>query len=145
MKNIKILDYLGNKIEGNWNEKFYSSKIEGTKRIYVDNREILIKNEDVASIGTEEKASKQVVENYFTKLNTEEQEEILKYLSVNLQKEYKKEVNLYINTFKKDSKEYLLIEEFKKNNFENKVKIFTSIKNDYFNQKNLEDTGNWHN
>lgn len=145
MKNIKVIDYLGKEFEGNWNEKIYSSNIDGTKRIYIDNVEVLIKNEDIEQIGNTEKASKQVVENYFSKLNTEEREELLKYISVNLQKEYKKEDNLYVNTFNKDSKQYLLIEEFKKNDFENKVKIFTSMKNDYFNQKNLEATGNWHN
>lgn len=145
MKNIKVTDYLGKEFEGNWNEKFYSSKIEGTKRIYVDNVEVLIKNEDVEKIGNVEKANRQVADNYFSKLNTQEREEVLKYMSINLQKEYKKEDNLYVNTFNKDSKQYLLIEEFNKNNFENKVKIFTDLKSDYFNQKHLESTGNWHN
>lgn len=144
MKNIKIKDYLGNNIEGNWNEKFYGSKIEGTKRIYLDNKEVLIKNEDVEKIGNSEKASSQVVDNYFSKLNMQEKEEILRYLSTNLQKENKKENDLYVNTFNRDSFQYLLIEEFKKMDFENKIKCFVSIKNDYFHQKDLISTGKWH-
>ena len=144
MKNIKVKDYLGNEIEGIWNGKFYSSKIEGTKRIYVDNKEILIKNEDVSSIGTEEKASKQVMENYFTKLNMQEREELLTFLSSNLKKEHNKENNTYENIFKTGSIQYLIVEEFKKNDFDNKVRCFTSLKNDYLHQKHLEETGNWH-
>lgn len=144
MKNIKIKDYLGNEIEGNWNEKFYSSNVEGTKRIYVDNEEILIKNEDITSIGTEETASKQVIENYFAKLSMQEREELLTFLSINLKKEHNKEDNLYTNTFKSGSTQYLIVEEFKKNDFDNKVKCFTNMKNDYFQQKYLEETGKWH-
>lgn len=144
MKNIKIKDYLGNEIEGNWNEKFYSSNVEGTKRIYVDNEEILIKNEDITSIGTEETASKQVIENYFAKLSMQEREELLTFLSINLKKEHNKEDNLYTNAFKSGSTQYLIVEEFKKNDFDNKVKCFTNMKNDYFQQKYLEETGKWH-
>lgn len=145
MRNIKINDYLGNEIEGNWNEKFYSSKIENTKRIYVDNKEVIIKNEDIEKIGTTEKAGKNVINNYFSKLNMEERVEVLTYLSTNLQKEYKKETNLYINEFEKNSNKYLLVEEFKKLNFEAKVQSFTRMKNDYKHQKSLEESGNWHN
>lgn len=145
MKNIRIIDYLGNEFDGSWNEKFYSSKINGTKRIYIDNTEVIIKNEDVDKIGNADKANRQVIDNYFSKLNTLEREETLKFLSENLQKEYKKENDLYINIFIKNSNQYLLVEEFKKLDFENKVKSFTNMKNDYLNQKNLEATGNWHN
>ena len=145
MKNIKIKDYLGNELEGNWNEKFYSSKVEGTKRIYVDNKEVLINDEDVNKIGTTETASKQVIKNYFTKLDMQEREELLTFLSINLKKEHNKEDNLYLNTFDANSVQYLIVEEFKKNDFDNKVKCFTRMKNDYFNQKHLEETGKWHN
>lgn len=145
MKKIKIKDYLGDEIEGDWNEKFYNSKIDETKRIYINGEEVFIKNEDVTSISTEEKASKQVLENYFTKLNMQEKEEILAFLSANLKKEHNNEDDLYINTFKIKSIQFLIVEEFKKNDFDNKVKCFTRMKNDYFNQKNLAETNNWHN
>lgn len=145
MKNIKVVDYLGKEMEGNWNEKFYSSRIEGTKRIYIDNVEVLIKNEDVEKIGNVEKANKQVIENYFAKLTMEQREEILKYLSINLQKEYKKEENIYTNNFEANSLQFLLVENFKKLEFDTKVKTFTCMKNDYFHQKDLISTGNWHN
>lgn len=145
MRNIKINDYLGNEFEGNWNEKFYSSKIENTKRIYVDNKEVIIKNEDIEKISTTEKAGKNVINNYFSKLNMEEKAEVLTYLSTNLQKEYKKENNLYTNEFEKDSNKYLLVEEFKKLDFETKVQSFTRMKDDYKHQKSLEESGNWHN
>lgn len=145
MKNIKVIDYLGKEIEGSWNEKFYSSKIENTKRIYIDNVEVLIKDEDVEKIGDTKKANRQVIENYFSKLNMEQREKILKYLSINLQKEYKKEENLYINEFENNSLQYLLTENFKNLDFDTKVKTFTNMKNDYFHQKDLIASGKWHN
>lgn len=145
MKSIKIKDYLGNEIEGNWNEKFYSSKMENTKRIYVNNKEVIIKNEDIEKISTTETAGKNVINNYFSKLNMEERAEVLTYLSTNLQKEYKKETNLYVNEFEKNSNKYLLVEEFKKLDFETKVQSFTRMKDDYKHQKSLEESGNWHN
>ena len=145
MKSIKIKDYLGNEIEGNWNEKFYSSKMENTKRIYVNNKEVIIKNEDIEKISTTETAGKNVINNYFSKLNMEERAEVLTYLSTNLQKEYKKETNLYVNEFEKNSNKYLLVEEFKKLDLETKVQSFTRMKDDYKHQKSLEESGNWHN
>ena len=145
MKSIKIKDYLGNEIEGNWNEKFYSSKMENTKRICVNNKEVIIKNEDIEKISTTETAGKNVINNYFSKLNMEERAEVLTYLSTNLQKEYKKETNLYVNEFEKNSNKYLLVEEFKKLDFETKVQSFTRMKDDYKHQKSLEESGNWHN
>ena len=145
MKSIKIKDYLGNEIEGNWNEKFYSSKMENTKRIYVNNKEVIIKNEDIEKISTTETAGKNVINNYFSKLNIEERAEVLTYLSTNLQKEYKKETNLYVNEFEKNSNKYLLVEEFKKLDLETKVQSFTRMKDDYKHQKSLEESGNWHN
>lgn len=145
MKDIKIKDYLGTEVEGKWNGKIYNSKIEGTKRIYINNTEVLIKNEDVEKISNINESIKQVIDNYFTKLNTQEREELLTYLSSNLQKEYKKEYNLYVNNFKDNSITYLLVEEFKKLDFNDKVDCFKNLKADYFNQKNLEETGNWHN
>ena len=145
MKSIKIKDYLGNEIEGNWNEKFYSSKMENTKRIYVNNKEVIIKNEDIEKISTTETAGKNVINNYFSKLNMEERAEVLTYLSTNLQQEQKKETNLYVNEFEKNSNKYLLVEEFKKLDFETKVQSFTRMKDDYKHQKSLEESGNWHN
>lgn len=138
MENIKIKDYLGNKFEGNWNGKFYSSNISETKRIYINNKVVIIKNEDVDKIAPIDKANSQVIYNYFSKLNTAEREELLTYLSINLKKEHLKENNLYVNNFENTSITYLLVEDFKKMDFENKVKCFSSLKNDYYNQKSLE-------
>ena len=66
MKNISVRNYKGTEFEGAWNEKTYSSKIDGRPdlyRIYVDNESVHIEKEELAKIvddiKTEEKKRKE--------------------------------------------------------------------------------------
>ena len=145
MKNLKIVDYNGKEIEGNWNGKIYPSKIENTKRIYINNAEVIITNTEADKI-TNNTVEQQSTEYYFNKLDLEERAEILEYLSINALKESRKETtDLYINNFEKNSNKYLLVETFKVLSLEDKAKLFKNLKNDYLTAKSLENSGNWHN
>lgn len=145
MKNLKIVDYNGKEIEGNWNGKIYPSKIENTKRIYINNAEVIITNTEADKI-TNNTVEQQSTEYYFNKLDLEERAEILEYLSINALKESRKETtDLYINNFEKNSSKYLLVETFKVLSLEDKAKLFKNLKNDYLTAKSLENSGNWHN
>lgn len=145
MKSLKIVDYNGKEIEGSWNGKIYPSKIEDTKRIYINNAEVIITNIEANKI-TNNTVEQQSAEYYFNKLNLEERAEILEYLSINALKESRKETtDLYINNFEKNSNKYLLVETFKVLSLEDKAKLFKNLKNDYLTAKSLENSSNWHN
>lgn len=144
MKKIKTIDYTGTEKEGSWNGKIYPSKTENTKRIYLNNMEVLITDIEADKL-TNGNVKQQLVEYFFEKLELEAQNEILGYLSINATKEYKGETkDLYINNFERDSNKYLLVENFKVLSLEDKAKLFNYLKNDYLSAKSLLNSGDWH-
>lgn len=91
MKTISITNWKGNKYEGEWNEKFYSSKIEGHNelfRIYINNESYHITSEERERIENslnktkveKDNASIALIKNEFEKLDKEAKEKLLNYL-----------------------------------------------------------------
>ena len=59
MKKISVKNYKGTEFEGEWNEKTYSSKIDGRPdlyRIYISNESVHIEKEELAKIVDDIKA-----------------------------------------------------------------------------------------
>jgi hypothetical protein len=65
MRRITVTSYNGQKFEGDWNEKVYPSKIQGKPelhRIYVNNTEIHITDEELQKITNDIQNSKEANE-----------------------------------------------------------------------------------
>ena len=95
MKKVDLENYKGSKIQGDWNEKFYSSNVEGRSdlhRIYVNGDVWHITEEAKEKLIAETSNSKAeenskritIIKENFSKLDDEAKKAILSYLSLEI-------------------------------------------------------------
>lgn len=88
MKEITVTNYKGNVYTGKWNEKTYSSKIDGMPelfRIYIDGNAIHITKEELSKIADdikkiENNARLEDIDNFFEKVGSYELKDKLRVL-----------------------------------------------------------------
>lgn len=92
MKYIKVTNWKGKTISGDWNEKFYEPQVEGNSdgihRIYIDNERVHITEEEKERLLQEAYNSKaeqdnmriRIIKSEFSKLDSKSKELLIEYL-----------------------------------------------------------------